>query len=108
MTFRRRLAIVGGGPIGTEMSQAFTRLGSSVTVFEVGDQIMRKDDPELARMLQNHLLKKEFDTSFNLELLACRKITARFASFLSPMAQLTVSTLIKSCLQQAADPTWQV
>ena len=53
--FPERLAIVGGGPIGTEMSQAFQRLGSQVTLFEVGPHIMRKEDPELATMLQGYL-----------------------------------------------------
>ncbi|MDZ4701293.1 MAG: FAD-dependent oxidoreductase [Rhodothermales bacterium] len=51
----KRLAIVGGGPIGTEMSQAFARLGSQVTVIDQGPVIMSKDDPELAGMLQQHL-----------------------------------------------------
>lgn len=53
--FPQRFAVVGGGPIGTEMSQAFRRLGSEVTVFERGDQIMSKDDAELAAMLQKKL-----------------------------------------------------
>ena len=53
--FPRRLAIVGGGPIGTEMSQAFNRLGAEVYVLEMGSQIMGKDDAELAGMLQEHL-----------------------------------------------------
>ena len=53
--FPRRLAIVGGGPIGTEMSQAFNRLGSKVHVLEMGAQIMRKDDTELAGLLQDKL-----------------------------------------------------
>ena len=53
----RRLAIVGGGPIGTEMSQAFTRLGTQVTVIEMGETILRKDDPELVAMLQKKLVK---------------------------------------------------
>lgn len=51
----KRLAIVGGGPIGTEMCQAFARLGSQVTVIDRGPVIMSKDDPELAGMLQQHL-----------------------------------------------------
>ena len=53
--FPKRFAVVGGGPIGTEMSQAFQRLGSQVTVFEFGDQIMRNDDAELAGILQARL-----------------------------------------------------
>jgi pyruvate/2-oxoglutarate dehydrogenase complex dihydrolipoamide dehydrogenase (E3) component len=50
-----RLAIVGSGPIGTEMAQAFQRLGTQVTVFETQDRILHKDNEELARMLQDVL-----------------------------------------------------
>ena len=49
------MAIVGAGPIGTEMAQAFTRLGTDVTVLEMGEQILTNDDPELACMLQDVL-----------------------------------------------------
>jgi mercury(II) reductase len=50
-----RLAIVGGGPIGTEMAQAFTRLGTDVTVIDMADRILPNDDPELAATLQETL-----------------------------------------------------
>ena len=50
-----RLAVVGSGPIGTEMAQAFQRLGTQVTVFETQDRILHKDNEELARMLQDTL-----------------------------------------------------
>lgn len=63
--FPRRFAVVGGGPIGTEMSQAFRRLGSEVTVFERGDQIMGKDDAELAGMLQKKLEREGIQYALN-------------------------------------------
>ncbi len=50
-----RLAIVGAGPIGSEMAQAFSRLGTEVTVLDVTDRILPNDDPELAGMLREHL-----------------------------------------------------
>jgi len=50
-----RLGVVGAGPIGTEMAQAFTRLGSDVCVLEMGDHILTNDDPELASMLKRTL-----------------------------------------------------
>jgi len=50
-----RLGIVGAGPIGTEMAQAFTRLGSEVTVVEMEDHILVNDDPELAARLKEIL-----------------------------------------------------
>ena len=45
------LAVIGAGPVGVELSQAFQRLGSGVTVIEMGDRILAKDDPELSAML---------------------------------------------------------
>ena len=49
------LVIVGAGPIGIEMAQAFARFGSEVTVIEMGDRIMRNDHPELTDMLRKRL-----------------------------------------------------
>jgi len=42
------MIILGGGPIGTEMSQAFCRLGTKVTVVNRGDQILGKEDKDMA------------------------------------------------------------
>ncbi len=63
--FPKRFAVVGGGPIGTEMSQAFRRLGSEVSVVEMGSQIMGRDDPELAGMLQSKLAKEGINYYLN-------------------------------------------
>lgn len=44
------LVIIGGGPIGMEMAQAFARLGSRVTLLE-GLTVLAKDDPELTAVV---------------------------------------------------------
>jgi pyruvate/2-oxoglutarate dehydrogenase complex dihydrolipoamide dehydrogenase (E3) component len=49
------LAIIGGGPIGIEMAQAFRRLGSKVTVFEGASRILARDDPTLTTLLYDQL-----------------------------------------------------
>ncbi len=46
----RHLLILGGGPIGMEMAQAFRRLGSDVTVFEAG-RALGREDPEAAALV---------------------------------------------------------
>lgn len=51
----RRLVIVGGGPIGTEMAQAFARLGSQVTQVEESDRILPKEDPEISEFVEGAL-----------------------------------------------------
>lgn len=48
------LIVVGGGPIGLELSQAFRRLGSRVTVLEA-KQVMPKDDPEAVAIVREAL-----------------------------------------------------
>ena len=48
------LLIVGGGPIGMEMAQAFRRLGAEVTVLEMFT-IMPNDDPELVEVVRGRL-----------------------------------------------------
>jgi pyruvate/2-oxoglutarate dehydrogenase complex dihydrolipoamide dehydrogenase (E3) component len=53
------LAVIGGGPIGIEMAQAFRRLGSKVDVIEQADTILQKEDAELAEMLQARLTEEE-------------------------------------------------
>jgi pyruvate/2-oxoglutarate dehydrogenase complex dihydrolipoamide dehydrogenase (E3) component/uncharacterized membrane protein YdjX (TVP38/TMEM64 family) len=43
-----RLVILGGGPIGCELSQAFARLGSSVFQIEMADRLLMREDPEVS------------------------------------------------------------
>jgi dihydrolipoamide dehydrogenase len=53
----KRLVVLGGGPIGSELSQAFQNLGSQVTQIEMGDRIMAKEDPEVSEFM-----KKRFES----------------------------------------------
>ncbi len=45
------LIVIGGGPIGAEMVQAFSRFGVHVTVLEVGDRILAVEEPEASRLV---------------------------------------------------------
>lgn len=47
-----RLGVIGAGPIGLEMAQAFQRLGSQVTVFVRDTQILSKEDPDAAQVVE--------------------------------------------------------
>lgn len=49
------MIIIGGGPIGTEMAQAFQRMGTQVTVVDMGDEILSKDLPQFAALLRGVL-----------------------------------------------------
>jgi pyruvate/2-oxoglutarate dehydrogenase complex dihydrolipoamide dehydrogenase (E3) component/uncharacterized membrane protein YdjX (TVP38/TMEM64 family) len=44
-----RLLVMGGGPIGCELAQAFARLGSKVTMVEMGPRLLPKEDADAAR-----------------------------------------------------------
>ncbi|HNO72140.1 MAG TPA: FAD-dependent oxidoreductase [Accumulibacter sp.] len=47
----RRLLVLGGGPIGSELTQTFARLGARVTQVERGPRIMPREDPEVSAMV---------------------------------------------------------
>ncbi|MCP4629596.1 MAG: FAD-dependent oxidoreductase [bacterium] len=49
------IIILGGGPIGAEMAQAFCRLGSKVTVVDMAPRILIKEDPDLADVVKEVL-----------------------------------------------------
>jgi pyruvate/2-oxoglutarate dehydrogenase complex dihydrolipoamide dehydrogenase (E3) component len=54
-TLPSRLIVLGGGPIGLEMAQAFARLGSRVVVVEFMDQILGPEDADMAQILKGRL-----------------------------------------------------
>jgi len=54
-TLPKRLLVLGGGPIGCELSQAFQRLGSQVTTVEMADRILGPEDEDSAALLHQQL-----------------------------------------------------
>jgi pyruvate/2-oxoglutarate dehydrogenase complex dihydrolipoamide dehydrogenase (E3) component/uncharacterized membrane protein YdjX (TVP38/TMEM64 family) len=51
----KRLVVLGGGPIGSELAQSFARLGSQVTQVEMGARIMVREDEEVSALAQASL-----------------------------------------------------
>jgi len=49
----KRLVVLGGGPIGCELSQAFAKLGSEVTIVEMMGQLMGREDSDVADVITN-------------------------------------------------------
>lgn len=47
----KRFVVLGGGPIGCEMAQAFQRIGSQVTHVEMGDRILPREDDDVAKII---------------------------------------------------------
>lgn len=50
-----RLVVLGGGPIGCELAQAFSRLGSKVAIVEVQDQLLPLEDTDAAEVITDVL-----------------------------------------------------
>lgn len=51
----KKLVVLGGGPIGSELAQSFARLGSQVTQIEMGERIMIKEDLEVSEFATESL-----------------------------------------------------
>ena len=66
----KSMIVLGGGPIGIELSAALNRLGVKVTVLHKGSQILKKEDPELVDRLAETLADE------GLEILTCTQTTS--------------------------------
>jgi len=51
-----RLVVVGAGPIGSEMAQAFSRFGSQVTVFDTAAHVLAREDADAAAIVQRRFV----------------------------------------------------
>jgi len=56
-----RLVVLGGGPIGSELAQAFARLGSRVTQVEMLPRILMREDPEISAMVAERFAAEGVD-----------------------------------------------
>ena len=61
----QRLLVVGAGPIGCELAQAFARLGSSVTLVTHADRILPREDPEVAELVQAEFRRQRIAVHLN-------------------------------------------
>lgn len=68
-----RLAVIGGGPIGCEMAQAFQRLGSQVVLFHKNDHILDREDPDAAEIIQQRFMKEGIRLILNSDILEVEK-----------------------------------
>lgn len=69
----KRLVIVGGGPIGCELSQAFARLGSQVTQIQRGEQLLNKEDIEVAQYAKECLEADGVQVLLNHDAISCQR-----------------------------------
>ena len=69
----KRLVIIGGGPIGCELSQAFARLGSSVIQIERGGRLLKKEDLEVAEYARDCLQADGVKVLLNHDAISCQR-----------------------------------
>jgi pyruvate/2-oxoglutarate dehydrogenase complex dihydrolipoamide dehydrogenase (E3) component len=62
------LLVVGGGPISCELSQAFVRLGSKVTLLVRGERLLENDPPKMGEILTKRLRGEGVDIRFQTEI----------------------------------------
>ena len=67
-----RMVVLGAGPIGIEMAQAFNRLGSKVVVVDRADQILSKEDKDMADMVMGVLVSEGVEFHLGAEIEAVR------------------------------------
>lgn len=65
-----RLLVVGGGPVGCELGQAFARLGSRVVLIEPGNRLLDRENPEAADLVREALAADGVDVRTRSRLVA--------------------------------------
>lgn len=67
-----RLAIIGGGPIGCEMSQSFSRLGSEVTLLDMAPHVLIREDSDAAAIVQEATIRGGVRLELGVKILEVR------------------------------------
>ncbi len=69
----KRLAVIGAGPIGCELSQAFRRLGSEVSLLEMQSRILTREDQDAAQIVQRSFLHDGVNLVLGCKILGVEK-----------------------------------
>ncbi|KPV93042.1 Mercuric reductase [Pseudoalteromonas sp. P1-30] len=69
----KKLVVLGGGPIGSELAQSFARLGSNVTQIEMAERIMIKEDLEVSTFAHEALIESGVNILTSHQALRCEE-----------------------------------
>lgn len=69
----RRIVVLGGGPIGCELSQSLVRLGAQLTQVEMGDRLMAREDDEVSQCVRDALVADGVQVLTNHKALRCER-----------------------------------
>ena len=72
----RRIAIVGGGPVGCELAQAFARLGAQVSLVEAAPALLSKEDADVSALVQAALSADGVRVFTGHQVLRCETLAA--------------------------------
>ncbi len=78
----KSLLVVGGGPIGSELAQAFSRLGSEVTQVERNDRIMAREDESISEVIQSSFKEEGINLLLKSDLVKFEKINNENVAFI--------------------------
>jgi pyruvate/2-oxoglutarate dehydrogenase complex dihydrolipoamide dehydrogenase (E3) component len=67
-----RLVVLGGGPVGCELAQAFGRLGAQVTLVEMADRLLLKEEPRASQLIATRLREEGVDVRLGARASAVR------------------------------------
>lgn len=88
----KRLAVIGGGPIGCELAQAFQRLGSQIILFHKGNHILNKEDKEAAEIIQNRFIQEKMHLVLNSQIQSVEKTSeGKLINFLSNGSKMSIT-----------------
>ncbi len=100
----KRLVVLGGGPIGSELAQSFARLGSAVTQVEMGPRIMAREDEEVSELAKQALMADGVDVRVGHKALRCEMIDGEKTLIVEHQGQSSASRLTSCCAPWAAAP----
>ncbi len=63
----QRMVVIGGGPIGCEMGQAFARLGSKVAILNRPPQLLKKEDPDVSKIIHEQFQSEGIEVVLNAD-----------------------------------------
>jgi pyruvate/2-oxoglutarate dehydrogenase complex dihydrolipoamide dehydrogenase (E3) component len=66
------LVVLGGGPTGLELAQAFRRFGSAVTVIEAGERLLPREEPEVSQVVADALREEGVEIVLGTECMSRR------------------------------------
>ena len=93
-TLPKRLAVIGGGPIGCELAQAFARLGSEVIILQRGDRLLPKEDREASALLANLFYQDNIKMNFHSQIERVSNHQAEKTLYLADSQEITVDEIL--------------